>query len=63
MSKSATTIDPEWLHNSHAGEILVSEFMEPLSLSSDALATALGIEAARLGTVLSVALGVGNIPH
>jgi antitoxin HigA-1 len=53
MSKSATTTNPEWLHNSHAGEILASEFMEPLSLSNDALATALGVDTVRLEDVIA----------
>jgi antitoxin HigA-1 len=53
MSKSPTTTDPEWLHNSHAGELLVSEFMEPLGLTEDALASALAIAAARLRDVIS----------
>ncbi len=52
-SKSPTTIDPDWLHNSHAGEMLVSEFMEPLGLSTGALAKALGFDAARLDQVIS----------
>ncbi|WP_088309294.1 HigA family addiction module antitoxin [Novosphingobium sp. B 225] len=52
MSKSPTTTNPDWLHNSHAGELLVSEFMEPLGLTVDALASALGIAAARLGDVI-----------
>jgi addiction module HigA family antidote len=53
MSKSATTTDPDWLHNSHAGELLVSEFMEPLSLSVDALAAKLGVDGARLDAVIA----------
>ena len=52
MSKSLTTTDPEWLYNSHAGELLVSEFMEPLDLSEDALASSLGIAPARLRDVI-----------
>ena len=52
MSKSLTTTDPECLHNSHAGELLVSEFMEPLDLSEDALASSLGIAPARLRDVI-----------
>lgn len=52
MSKSQTTSDPDWLHNSHAGELLVSEFMEPLGLSEDALAASLGVEPARLRDLL-----------
>lgn len=53
MSKSQTTTNPEWLHNSHAGEILVSEFMAPLSLTDEALAAALGVPPARLRDVVS----------
>jgi antitoxin HigA-1 len=53
MSTSPTTTDPEWLHNSHAGELLVSGFMEPLGLTADALASSLGVEAARLHDVIS----------
>ncbi len=54
MSKSSTTTtDPDWLHNPHAGEMLVSEFMEPLGLPSEALAASLGIDAARLDAVIS----------
>lgn len=52
MSKSSTTIDPDWLHNAHAGEMLVSEFMEPLGLDCKALAEALAIEAARLQAMI-----------
>ena len=53
MLKSPTTIDPEWLHNSHAGELLVSEFMEPLGLTEEALASSLAIAPARLHDVIA----------
>ena len=53
MSKSQTTINPEWLHNSHAGEILASEFMEPLNLTDEALAASLGVAPVRLRDVVS----------
>jgi antitoxin HigA-1 len=53
MSKSQITINPDWLHNSHAGELLVSEFMEPLGLTETALATSLGIAPVRLRGVIS----------
>ena len=52
MSKSPTTTNPDWLHNSHAGELLVSEFMEPLGLTADALASSLSVEPARLHDVI-----------
>ena len=52
-SKSQTITNPDWLHNSHAGEMLVLEFMEPLGLTSEVLAQALGIDAARLADVIA----------
>jgi antitoxin HigA-1 len=52
MSKSQTTTNPDWLHNSHAGELLVSEFMEPLGLTAEALAAPLGVDTPRLLTVM-----------
>lgn len=53
MSKLSTTTESDWLHNPHAGELLASEFMEPLELSSAALADAIGVEAARLDAMIS----------
>ncbi|RIA35452.1 XRE family plasmid maintenance system antidote protein [Hephaestia caeni] len=52
-SGSQTITDREWLHNSHAGELLVLEFMEPLGLTTDMLATALAVAPARLDDVVS----------
>ncbi|MEP6786554.1 MAG: HigA family addiction module antitoxin [Sphingomonadales bacterium] len=52
MSKSPTTIDPKWLHNSHAGEMLVLEFMEPLGLSAESLAELIKIDVTRLADVI-----------
>ena len=51
-SKSPTTTDPDWLHNSHAGELLVSEFMEPLGLDCAALAEAIAVDPARLQAMI-----------
>jgi antitoxin HigA-1 len=53
MSKLQTITNPEWLRNSHAGELLVSEFMEPLSLTATALAAPLGVNADRLSDVIN----------
>lgn len=53
MSKSPITTEGEWLHNPHAGELLVSEFMEPLELEAPSLASAIGVEAARLTAVIT----------
>ncbi len=43
MSKSQTITNPDWLHNPHAGEMLVSEFMEPLDLDAESLAAAIDV--------------------
>lgn len=53
VSKSSTTTNPDWLHNAHAGELLVSEFMEPLGLTVEALADALRVNAAELQAVIA----------
>ena len=52
MSKSSTTIDRDWLHNPHAGELLVSEFIEPLGLDAAALASAIAVDTSRLSAVI-----------
>lgn len=53
MSKSSTTIDTsEWLHIPHAGELLLSEFMEPYEMDVPALATAIAVDPARLQSVI-----------
>lgn len=52
MSRSPTTTDPDWLHNSHAGELLWSEFMEPLGLDTDALAEAIAVDRERLQSMI-----------
>jgi antitoxin HigA-1 len=52
VSKSSTITNPDWLHNSHAGELLVSEFMEPLDLTVDALARAIDVNPSRLRSVI-----------
>src|SRR4051812_45428042 len=52
MSKSSTITNPDWLHNSHAGELLLSEFPEPLSMSLEALAAAIDVPVARVEAVI-----------
>lgn len=52
MSKSPTITDPERLHNSHAGELLASEFMEPLCLDVYTLAEALSVAPDALHAVI-----------
>lgn len=53
MSRLPTTTDPDRLHNAHAGELLWSEFMEPLGLSAGELALALRLPPERLQTVIA----------
>jgi addiction module HigA family antidote len=43
VSRSRTISDPDWLHNATAGEILASEFMEPLGLDARTLAAAIDV--------------------
>ena len=52
MSRSSTTTNPDWLHNSHAGELLVSEFLEPLTMSADDLAAAIDVPVDRIQAVI-----------
>lgn len=53
MSRSRTTTNPDWLHNAHAGEILASEFMEPLGLDAPQLAQAIGTSAEHIDAVVA----------
>jgi addiction module HigA family antidote len=53
MSKSSTTIEKgAWLHNPHAGEILLEEFLKPLELSQSALARAIGVPPRRINEIV-----------
>lgn len=52
MSRSQTITNPDWLHNPHAGEMLASEFMEPLDLGVEELARAIDVQADDLVAVI-----------
>jgi len=52
MSRSSTITNPDWLPNSHAGQLLLSEFLEPLEMSIESLATAIAVPATRLQAVI-----------
>lgn len=52
MSRSRTITNPDWLRNAHAGEMLASEFMEPLGLDAAALAEAIGASVDHVGAVI-----------
>lgn len=56
-SKSPTIIESRsdevvLLHNPHAGEILLSEFMQPVGLSQNALARAIGVPPRRINEIV-----------
>lgn len=51
MSKSPTTTN-ELLHNPCAGEILLTEFLEPMGLSQNALARAIGVPPRRINEIV-----------
>lgn len=53
MSRSSTiTDDREWLHNPHAGEILLKEFLQPMGLSQSALARAVAVPPRRINEIV-----------
>jgi antitoxin HigA-1 len=51
MSKSVTITD-HYLHNPHAGEILLDEFLKPMHLSQNALARAIGVPPRRINEIV-----------
>jgi len=56
MSKSSTIIRkkrrPGQIHNPHAGEILLKEFLAPLELSQNALARAINVPPRRINEIV-----------
>lgn len=52
MLKSQTITDEFLVHNPHAGEILKEEFLDPLGLSQNALARALGVPPRRINEIV-----------
>lgn len=52
MSKSSTITNPDWLHNSHAGELLLSEFLDPLTMSPEDLAPAIDVPVDQIRAVI-----------
>ncbi len=53
VSRSRTITNPDWLHNPHAGEMLASEFMEPLGLDAATLATAIDASTEHIEAVIA----------
>jgi len=65
MSRSLTTIETERVVSNrsgmrpvHPGEVLREDFLEPLGLSANALAKALGVTAARINDIVRERRGV-----
>lgn len=52
MSESSTIIEDELLHNPHAGEILLEEFLQPMGLSQNALARAIEVPPRRINEIV-----------
>ena len=53
MSRSSTITDNDWLDIPHAGDVLASEFIEPLGLNKVELADALRVDSARLSGMIA----------
>ncbi|MDG2534703.1 HigA family addiction module antitoxin [Sphingomonas sp. HITSZ_GF] len=57
MSRSQIITNPDWLHNAHAGEMLDSEFLQPLQMDAGVLAAAIGASADHIRAVIA-----GDLP-
>ena len=53
MSDSPAAANPDWLDNTHPGEMLTIDFMEPPSLDAAALARAVDLPEERLSKVIA----------
>lgn len=51
-SRSSIITDPDWLDNEHAGQLLVTEFLEPAGLGVDEAADAIGVAPERIASVI-----------
>lgn len=51
-SKLRTITNPDWLDNEHAGQMLVTEFLEPHELSIEQLAGDIGVALDRIVDVI-----------
>lgn len=51
-SKLSITTNPDWLENDHAGDLLVSEFLEPLDITVEALADAIAMSTEHIRSVI-----------
>jgi addiction module HigA family antidote len=53
VSRSRIITNPDWLHNAHAGELLVSEFMEPSGIDAASLGRAIDVPRERIEAVIA----------
>ena len=51
-SRLQTITNPDWLDNEHAGQMLVTEFLEPEELSVERLADDIGVAPERITEVI-----------
>ena len=51
-TKSKSSITTDLLHNPHPGEILLEEFLRPMSLSQTKLAQAIGVSPRRINEIV-----------
>ena len=51
-SRSPTITDPDWLENEHAGQLLVTEFLEPADVGVEQLAVDIGVAPERIVAVI-----------
>ncbi len=51
-SRSSTITDPDWLDNEHAGQLLVTEFLEPAELGVKKVAEEIGVTPERIVSVI-----------
>ena len=51
-SQSSIITDPDWLDNEHAGQLLVTEFLEPAELPVGQLADDIGVAPERIAAVI-----------
>ena len=53
MSRSSTTTDKSgWLHNPHAGEILLEEFLKPLGISQYRISKDINVPPRRINEIV-----------
>lgn len=52
MSKSSITTEEFLIQNPHAGDILKEEFLDPLGMSQNALARAIGVPPRRINEIV-----------